>query len=79
METWRKSSYSSETGEGNCVEVAWRKSSRSGETGQTNCVEVAFGGTVAVRDSKNPAGPILTVSPVAWRAFLSVPSLRDPA
>jgi hypothetical protein len=77
--TWRKSSYSGESGEGNCVQVAWRKSSYSGSDGQGDCVEVAFGGTVAVRDSKNPAGPILTVSLVAWRAFLSAPSPRDPA
>jgi hypothetical protein len=50
--------------------LTWRKSSYSGSDGQGDCVEVAFGGTVAVRDSKNPAGPILTVSPTAWRAFL---------
>jgi Domain of unknown function (DUF397) len=84
--TWRKSSYSSATGSGNCVEVAhvpladpvWRKSSYSA-TSSGNCVEIAFGGTVAVRDSKNPAGPILSVSEATWRAFLSDPSPRDPA
>jgi hypothetical protein len=59
--------------------LAWRKSSYSDSQGQDDCVEVAFGGTVAVRDSKNPAGPILTVAPVAWQAFLSVPSGRGPA
>ena len=52
---WRKSSYSA--GESSCVEVAWRKSSRSGDEG--NCVEVASIG--AIRDSKNPSGPILRV------------------
>jgi len=64
--------------------LTWRKSSYSAEN---NCVEVVFGRTVAVRDSKNPAGPILTVSEAAWRSFLSVgsvgflsaPSRRDPA
>jgi len=48
----------------------WRKSSYStSSTG--NCVEVVFGQTVALRDSKNPAGPMITMSPAAWRAFLS--------
>jgi hypothetical protein len=47
--------------------LTWRK---SGYSVENNCVEVAFGGIVAVRDSKNPAGPILAVSPTAWRAFL---------
>ncbi len=35
----------------------WRKSSLTGEAGQ--CVEVASAG--AVRDSKDPAGPVLRV------------------
>ncbi|WP_405796938.1 DUF397 domain-containing protein [Streptomyces sp. NBC_01506] len=35
------------------------------------CVEVARNvpGTVAVRDSKHPAGPVLRVTPGAWRAL----------
>jgi hypothetical protein len=37
----------------------WRKSSRSGGNGG-QCVEVALlDGAIAVRDSKNPAGPAL--------------------
>ena len=49
----------------------WRKSSRCGPTGG-NCVEVAAGpGRVAVRDSKDPSGPRLSFSPVAWRRFLA--------
>jgi hypothetical protein len=54
---WRKSSRSAD--QTNCVELAhtWRKSSRSGT--QTNCVELASTG--AVRDSKNPDGPVLAV------------------
>jgi hypothetical protein len=47
----------------------WRKSSRSG--GGDNCVEVAFApdGTVAVRHSKNPDGPILVYTRSEWVAF----------
>lgn len=48
----------------------WRKSSYSnGGTG--NCVEVAYAvEAVAVRDSKNTDGPMITVAPTAWRAFV---------
>lgn len=47
----------------------WRKSSHSG-SGQ-ECVEAALNlpEVVAVRDSKDPAGPALTVSHAQWRAF----------
>ncbi|MER7444554.1 DUF397 domain-containing protein [Micromonospora avicenniae] len=49
----------------------WRKSTRSGSNGG-NCVEVAdnLPGLVAVRDSKDPTGPVLTFSPTAWTNFL---------
>jgi Domain of unknown function (DUF397) len=52
------------------VNLSWRKSSYSGNGGAT-CVEVArdLPGRVAVRDSKNPAGPVLTVQPESWQAF----------
>jgi hypothetical protein len=40
--------------------LRWRKSSRSGANGQTACVEVAHD-LRAVRDSKNPDGPVLAV------------------
>ncbi|KUO20947.1 DUF397 domain-containing protein [Streptomyces dysideae] len=70
--TWFKSSYSSGEG-GDCLEVAyaWRKSSYSdGEGGQ--CLEVATcPHTIHIRDSKNPTGPQLALSPSAWSAFLS--------
>ncbi|MGP3998568.1 DUF397 domain-containing protein [Streptomyces sp. 8N706] len=40
-------------------------------TGNGESVEVATNvpGTVAVRDSKAPAGPILRFAPAEWRAF----------
>jgi hypothetical protein len=49
----------------------WRKSSYSGNNGG-QCVEVArnIPGTVAVRDSKDPASGTLEFSPEQWRAFL---------
>lgn len=50
----------------------WRKSTRSGSNGGS-CVEVAtnLSGVVGVRDSKDPAGPALTFTPEAWRAFVT--------
>lgn len=65
---WYKSNHSNE--QGNCVEVsAWRKSSHSDDQG--HCVEVADSTTlIAIRDSKNPDGPVLTFTPADWRAFL---------
>lgn len=51
---WRRSSHSGN--EANCVELRWRKSSRSAN--ESNCVELSHP-LDAVRDSKNPAGPIL--------------------
>jgi hypothetical protein len=51
------------------IDATWRKSSRSG---QTECVEVAdnLPDVVAVRDSKDPTGPVLTFEPESWRAFI---------
>lgn len=49
----------------------WRKSSRSGAN-DSNCVEVAgLGAGLAVRDSKDPAGPVLVFGPVAWASFVA--------
>ncbi|CAL9392363.1 hypothetical protein SUDANB6_01287 [Streptomyces sp. enrichment culture] len=51
-------------------ELDWFKSSYSGSEGD-DCVEVAHApGAVHVRDSKDPDGPELAVSPAAWEAFL---------
>lgn len=74
---WRKSSYSGSNG-GECVEctvtdgAAWRRSSYSGNTGG-ECLEVAHScptGSVPVRDSKDPSGPVVTVGAPAWQAFV---------
>ena len=49
--------------------VTWRKSSYSGANGG-NCVEVArFPAAVAVRDSKEPGGPVLLFTPGEWEAL----------
>jgi len=51
----------------------WRKASRSGENGG-NCVELAaFPGMVAVRDSKDPTGPVLHLTRKTLRTALQVP------
>lgn len=49
----------------------WRKSSHSANSaGQ--CVEVAsIGRWFAIRDSKNPEGPMLELSRRDWRGFLA--------
>jgi len=49
--------------------TTWRKSSHSGSNGG-NCVEVGTAGeAVAVRDSKNPGGQVLTFAAATWKAF----------
>jgi hypothetical protein len=54
----------------NLQKVLWRKSTRSGPW-TDNCVEVAFvNGAVAVRDSKDPTGPVLVFTPGEWDAFV---------
>jgi hypothetical protein len=75
-QTWRKSSYSSTNG-GECVEcaplgtVAWRKSSFSGSNGG-ECVEVAAGAPcVAIRDSKNPGGAVVTINRAHFEDFIN--------
>jgi len=53
---WRTSSYSGGNG-GQCVEVA---TTTHPDNPETIC---------AVRDSKNPEGPVLAFSPGQWRTF----------
>ncbi|MFD4526876.1 DUF397 domain-containing protein [Streptomyces sp. NPDC058470] len=74
---WRRSSYSGDQG-GECVEcaplgpLAWRKSTYSGDQGGS-CVEIAPTpcAAIAVRDSKVPGGPALTLTPAAFTAFVT--------
>jgi uncharacterized protein DUF397 len=76
--TWFKSSYSSASGD-DCIEVAlsWHKSSYS-SSASGDCVEVATcPHTIHVRDSKNPLGPQLALSPTAWTGFLARVSGSD--
>ena len=53
--------------------ACWLRSSYS--TGANNCVEAArprsgpWAGLLAVRDSKDPAGPALLFSPESWAGF----------
>lgn len=58
------------------IGATWRKSTRSGVQG--DCVEVAdnLPGVVGVRDSKDPAGPVLTFDPQNWRAFVTLVKRR---
>ena len=47
--------------------ATWRKSTRS-SGGGSNCVQVAhLPGHIAIRDSKNPEGPALIVTPTAFQ------------
>jgi Domain of unknown function (DUF397) len=49
--------------------ITWRKSTASNSGG---CVEVGVvDGSVLIRDSVNPHGPVIRVSTVAWSAFLT--------
>jgi hypothetical protein len=70
---WFKSSYSSSSEAGDCVEVAleWRKSSYSDSSNGNDCVEIAPTPTaIHVRDSKNPGGARLAMAPAAWTALI---------
>jgi hypothetical protein len=54
----------------NTADLEWRKSSRSDSSASGACVEIAFAARiVAVRDSKNTAGPTLAFPVVSWDSF----------
>lgn len=58
--------------------AVWRKSSRSNATG--NCVEVAVSpgiAAVAVRDTEDHEGPVLTFGLQDWRAFAAAVRAGD--
>jgi Domain of unknown function (DUF397) len=49
--------------------LAWRKTRYS--VGNGDCVEIATArGSIVVRDSKNPVGPVITYPVDAWQLFL---------
>jgi uncharacterized protein DUF397 len=51
------------------INARWRKSSYSGNGGGT-CVEVGQARRrVLVRDTQDRSGPVLRLSPAAWRTF----------
>jgi Domain of unknown function (DUF397) len=52
------------------MNTAWIKSSLSFSNG--NCVEVTElpEGSVGLRNSRDPAGPVLSFTPTEWDAFL---------
>jgi hypothetical protein len=48
--------------------MSWKKSTRSGANG---CVEVNVAlPDVGVRDSKDPASPVISFAPESWRTFV---------
>jgi len=50
-------------------DATWRKSTKTQQSGQ--CVEVArVGEAIGVRDSKDPAGPVLVFTAEEFAAFL---------
>ncbi|MFF3730016.1 DUF397 domain-containing protein [Streptomyces sp. NPDC002476] len=51
------------------IEFCFRKSSYSEAHGECVDVAVNVAGIVAVRDSKDPASPVLVVASAAWDAF----------
>jgi hypothetical protein len=55
----------------NSSRAAWRTSSYTNNGGA--CVEVADNqpGIVAIRDSKDRNGPILLLTPMQWRGFIT--------
>ena len=70
--------YGVDSAPGGRPQAAWRKSSYSAHNG--NCVEFAefAGGWCGVRDSKDPAGPVLVFSRQEWSAFVNALRAGEP-
>ncbi|MGH4008520.1 MAG: DUF397 domain-containing protein [Pseudonocardiaceae bacterium] len=51
--------------------ASWRKSSRSNHGSESDCLEVAeLPNRVVMRNSKDPAGPVLAFTRAEWQAVL---------
>jgi len=65
-----------------CDDLKWRKSSYS-DLSDNDCVEICVdGAAILIRDSKNPAGPVLRVNAEVWSTFIDAVRrgrLRPPA
>ncbi|MFE2303242.1 DUF397 domain-containing protein [Streptomyces sp. NPDC059445] len=62
---------------GDGSEPAWRKSSYSDSSNSSECVEMALTPTtIHIRDSKNPGGARLAMTPAAWTAFVGFAAQR---
>lgn len=61
-----------ETAAGDASELAWFKSSYSDGPEGDSCVEIAIAPLIVhVRDSKDVAGPRLTLTPGVWASFVT--------
>ncbi|MFE0421473.1 DUF397 domain-containing protein [Streptomyces sp. NPDC058953] len=57
------------------AESAWFKSSYSNDSGG-NCVEIAdLPDQIGIRDSKDPTGPVLLLTPKAFSSFINTTKL----
>ncbi|AOT60722.1 MULTISPECIES: DUF397 domain-containing protein [Streptomyces] len=57
--------------------LVWFRSSYSDTSNPNDCVEIAgTAGTVHIRDSKNVAGPRLSVAAESWAGFVAYASGR---
>lgn len=55
------------------IKDEWIKSSRSNGSGGNQCVQVfmaSHAGTTFVRNSRHPAGQMLSFTPAEWQAFI---------